>query len=306
MGVLRSRGGDVDVVLSAVHVVGRMQSCNLPLTSSFVSTAHAMIRWDGGAWSVRDLGSRNGTYVNDTVIPKGEPIVLRRGARIAFGAPAEAWELINDRRPEAAVISLDGGDPIFLTGAVNGIPTREEPLATVYLDKDRWLLEHEESRVALQAGALFVVAGRAFRFDCPSDACATAAAREREWSLDSSTLVLGVSRDEEHVSLTIQASDRAQELGERACFYLMLVLARARLRATSEDGTGGWVPIDTLLRMVPEYSSGTHLNVEIFRLRRLLANAGVRDAAQIIERRRGQVRLGSDRIEIRRVVADVV
>jgi hypothetical protein len=53
--------------------------------------------------------------------------------------------------------------------------------------------------------------------------------------------------------------------------------------------------------MIPEYTSQMHLNVEIFRLRRLLSAAGFVDAGGIIERRRGQLRIGVERIEIRTI-----
>ena len=299
MGVLRSRTRDAQTVLSAVHVVGRMQSCNLPLTSGFVSTAHALIRWDGHAWSIRDLGSRNGTFVNEVPITKGEEIALRRGARIAFGGPGEAWELTNADQPEAVVVPLDGGAPIPLSRSVTGIPTKAEPLATIYLDRGIWLLEHEESRRPLESGALFVVAGQAFRFDCPSAVAPTTEATARGWMLADADLFLSVPRNEEAVSLTVKSGERTLNLGQRASFYLLLVLARERLRQPSRGVERGWVAVDDLLRMIPEYTSHMHFNVEIFRLRRLLSGAGFIDAAAIIERRRGEVRVGTSRIEIR-------
>ena len=306
MGVLRSRTGGREVVLSAEHVVGRMSSCALPRSSAFVSASHAMVRWDGQGWSIRDLGSRNGTYVNDAALARGQSVLLRRGARIAFGGPGETWELTDAGGPSAAIIPLDGGDPIFLTQPITGIPTLDEPLATVYLDAEDWLLECDESRVGLRPGAEFVVAGHRFRFECPSGASATVASADHDGDLSRATLILCVSRDEEHVSLQLQTEDRTQDLGERASFYLMLVLARERLASAGLDpAESGWIAIDSLLKMIPDYSSGVHLNVEIFRLRRLLGNAGVRDAARVIERRRGEIRLGSDRIEIRSELARV-
>lgn len=265
-----------------------------------------MIRWDGESWWIRDLGSRNGTYVDDAAVPQGGTVPLRSGACVAFGARAEAWELVDACAPQATLMPIDGGEPIFLSQAINGIPTKEEPQATAYLDGETWLLEHDDSKVPLEKGCEVVVAGRTFRFDCPSIASATTASTERDWTVVGATLILEVSRDEEHVSLTIAAGDRRQEFGERACFYLVLVLARERLRAGTDTLSGGWLAVEDLLRMVPDYASGMHLNVEIFRLRRLLSSVGCRDAAAIIERRRGQIRLGSDQVEIRRPPMDVV
>jgi S1-C subfamily serine protease len=54
-----------------------------PEADRSVSARHAMLSWDGSAWWVEDLGSRNGTYLNGARLR--ERSVLRDGDRIEFG-----------------------------------------------------------------------------------------------------------------------------------------------------------------------------------------------------------------------------
>ncbi|MBL4848224.1 MAG: FHA domain-containing protein [Planctomycetes bacterium] len=50
--------------------IGRGTECEVRVSSPRVSRVHAELRWDGQQLSVRDLGSHNGTRVNDVRIDK--------------------------------------------------------------------------------------------------------------------------------------------------------------------------------------------------------------------------------------------
>ncbi len=70
-------------------VAGRNPDCDIVLTDGHPSRRHAQITIkDGAAW-LEDLGSANGTFVNDRQISAATQ--LRSGDRIRFDA--EAWEL---------------------------------------------------------------------------------------------------------------------------------------------------------------------------------------------------------------------
>lgn len=64
-------------------LVGRDASCSLPLHDDSVSRRHAMIESLGHLHVVTDLGSTNGTYVNETSVTK--PQILQAGDRVRFG-----------------------------------------------------------------------------------------------------------------------------------------------------------------------------------------------------------------------------
>lgn len=53
--------------------------------SEIVSRIHADIRLEGGAHYLEDVGSSNGTYVNNMALPPGNRHRLRAGDRIALG-----------------------------------------------------------------------------------------------------------------------------------------------------------------------------------------------------------------------------
>jgi adenylate cyclase len=67
---------------SATRSVGRTEACDIPVPDTTVSRRHAELVTDAEGLLVRDLGSANGTYVNDA--PVGEAR-LAAGDRLRFG-----------------------------------------------------------------------------------------------------------------------------------------------------------------------------------------------------------------------------
>jgi len=47
-----------------IYTIGRQESCDLSISDANISRRHAELFWDGEGWSVRDLGSTNGTRIN--------------------------------------------------------------------------------------------------------------------------------------------------------------------------------------------------------------------------------------------------
>jgi hypothetical protein len=67
-------------------VVGRQQSSSdLVLSDASVSRSHARIKMTGGALSVEDLGSANGTRVDGKPVAEGTTISLSDNAVVEFG-----------------------------------------------------------------------------------------------------------------------------------------------------------------------------------------------------------------------------
>jgi pSer/pThr/pTyr-binding forkhead associated (FHA) protein len=65
-------------------VVGRDEDCDLRISSSLVSRKHCIIKNTPAGILVTDLGSQNGTHVNDLAIT--EPTLLREGDTLRIGA----------------------------------------------------------------------------------------------------------------------------------------------------------------------------------------------------------------------------
>lgn len=73
-------------------VVGREPDCNLRLPCEFVSRHHCALQRDDFALRIRDLGSKNGTFVNGHRIATGEAILLHDDL-VAVGATQFLIEL---------------------------------------------------------------------------------------------------------------------------------------------------------------------------------------------------------------------
>ncbi len=74
----------ISYALSGEVTVGRSPGCSISLPDdTFVSNVHARVFHRDGAWWVEDLGSTNGTYLNDA--PVSAAVVIRSGDRVQFG-----------------------------------------------------------------------------------------------------------------------------------------------------------------------------------------------------------------------------
>ncbi|MBM4075997.1 MAG: FHA domain-containing protein, partial [Planctomycetes bacterium] len=65
-------------------LIGRDSSCHLRLTSSLVSHQHCALSVSPEGIRVRDLGSQNGTFINDVEVT--EPQLLRAGDVLRVGS----------------------------------------------------------------------------------------------------------------------------------------------------------------------------------------------------------------------------
>jgi pSer/pThr/pTyr-binding forkhead associated (FHA) protein len=57
-------------------IVGRDADCQLLLDSNFISRHHCVLLMDDDTLRIRDLGSKNGTYVNGDLTPTGERVLV--------------------------------------------------------------------------------------------------------------------------------------------------------------------------------------------------------------------------------------
>src|SRR5688500_19361270 len=96
---MRETSSKRECLLEPEHLVGRSPSCALVLEHPLVSSQHAVLRWSGEAWEVRDLGSRNGTFVNGQRIAGPAGRKVGKKAQIAFGHEEVSWEMVDDSGP---------------------------------------------------------------------------------------------------------------------------------------------------------------------------------------------------------------
>jgi adenylate cyclase len=87
---LRTADHSATYPLEDFTLIGRSHDSTLRLTDASISRQHAMIRREGEHWWITDLGSANGSYVNDVAITVAR--ALRDGDRIQLGTVLMTFE----------------------------------------------------------------------------------------------------------------------------------------------------------------------------------------------------------------------
>jgi hypothetical protein len=292
MAILTSLVHGARIPVPSRLLIGRAAHCALSLPEAHVSSEHAVLAWDGSRWTLRDLGSRNGTFVNGERASAGATLNLAPGARLALGTTDATWLLEDDGAPAPMASAGDGPTRVIRTGAdgLLPLPTPEDPQVIVASDgRGSWFAELDGRRTPVADGAEIAVADRTWRLHLPTTQVGTAVV-DAGPTLDTIRLQFTVSRDEEHVGLTVIHRGREIKLEGREHNYVLLTLARARLDDRLQPAAEqGWVDRDRLLRMLGLDHNG--LNVAIYRARGHLASV-VDGAADVVEVRRGQRRIG--------------
>ena len=69
--------------LQPFTTLGRSAPNAIVVPDTFASAEHALVSWRGGQWWLEDLGSRNGTQLNDALVTL--PTILGAGDVISIG-----------------------------------------------------------------------------------------------------------------------------------------------------------------------------------------------------------------------------
>lgn len=95
---------DLDAHADAPVTLGRDSSCEVVVASHLASRKHAELLKRAGAWTVRDLGSRNGTSLNGAPLAEGQAHALRHGDVISI-ADWQARVVVSDATLTAMRVS---------------------------------------------------------------------------------------------------------------------------------------------------------------------------------------------------------
>ncbi|WP_437597611.1 FHA domain-containing protein [Sorangium sp. So ce590] len=303
MAILEQRGGGTRAALAAHALVGRSSVCAVRIEVRLASAEHARLSYRDGAWSVRDLGSKNGTFVNGERLAPGSARALAGGDQLAFGDPEATWTLADASPPVPMARRLSDGALLAGAGALLALPSADDLRACVVeAEGGSFLVEIDGQSRPAHDGEVLQLGGEAFALHLPTPPAATDDAGEHAGRIDETELRFRVSRDEEAVELTVAGGGDARVLPPRSHHYMLLTLARARLRDRDAGSLGppqrGWVFVDDLCRMLS--MDENKLNVEIYRVRQEMSAAGLARAAAVIERRRSsrQLRVGTERLVI--------
>ncbi|WP_101757802.1 FHA domain-containing protein [Oceanicoccus sp. KOV_DT_Chl] len=103
--MLKSLGGDEPFEVNGEVIVGRGSASDLVIDQDRLSRKHARLSAGDGAVLVEDLGSTNGTYVNDTKVDG--PVLAKNGDIIKFDSFAYEVSVIGGIDDTDATISGD-------------------------------------------------------------------------------------------------------------------------------------------------------------------------------------------------------
>lgn len=288
------------MTVRARHLVGRAPEADLRLDALRVSTRHAELYHQEGGWLLRDLGSRNGTTVDGVAVAPGVPVPLSAGSRIAFAG--NVWRLVSAGPPRAAAVALVGDGVVEAEDGVITLPGGDAPVAVLAWEHaEGWSLRRGGEERAARDGDVVEAGGRAWRLSLPNALVVTQMSGD---ALPRADVVLRfeVSRDEEHVSLTVSWGGRTFAPPARAHAYTLVTLARHRLAderaAEIPPSERGWIDQEELCRRLR--LDANLLHTHLFRARRQLADAGVPGAEGLVERRLhvGRLRIGYAAIEV--------
>ncbi len=295
MAILRNPASGRRILLQSLHAFGRRaDQCRTVLTSPDVSQIHALARWNVDRWEILDQ-SRNGSFIDGARMPRDRWLPLEADTELSMGEGLDAQWIVADLGPPMNC-AFPCGEPeqaVELPARGVFLPLGAPSELHVHCLAGEWIAESPDGATALADGAMLVLGGRNWEVSlCPELTRTIESGRPPASSL---VLHFALSQDEEHACLIVQSDVGAIDLGERIHHYSLATLARLRLqdaRRGLAPPSQGWVSTAELARMLGVDAS--YVNIQVFRARQQFAEAlPARDSAPLlVERRRGELRMG--------------
>jgi len=304
MLILRQDPSRHQHTLGTRTIVGRSLAADLVVPGDDISLEHCTLWWDGNGWKIRDLASRNGTFVDGERLAPGKSTPITTGQRVAFGGH-DPWEVTSAAPPVPAARALLNNTWVQAEDDLLVLPGPDAPILTIYSDIDgNWQAEGPEKKQVVEDLQLVEAGGSVWRLYLPATTAGTVA-RVMRPTLEVMAFEFSVSRDEEHVELVATGMGERIDLKARAHNYTLLLLARARMKDAEDtslpSASHGWLYQDDLCKMLGV--DDAKLNLFVFRARKQVAAAGIEGSAGIVERRVStrQLRLGVGEVTIKNI-----
>lgn len=225
------------------------------------------------------------------------------GSVVSFGGGDSSWRLVEGDAPGARAVSRARGRVV--PAGPSGLFLPDESSCEAYISNQdgQWTVERcgevhpvadqDQLDLSQEGWTLELTLGD----DTPPDPTATI-----EGVLTHVSFI--VSPDEEHVVLSIVRGGEPLVLDHRSHFYLLLLLARARIEDQGSAGVlaseHGWVETKHLAQMLK--TTPEQVNVWIWRAREQFQKVDPAFAQRLVERRPtlGQLRIGFGSLSISR------
>ena len=306
-----------NIPLAPHHTFGRLaSSVDTRIDKPYVSKLHAAIEWNGAHWQIKHLGL-NASWVNNEALAQGDIRKLNVGDVIQLAEIKDPGYKVVDLTPPTDMLwPLTLNDtkiiPIHLS-RYNLLPNAQHPELAIFYDEkeQRWVREsitsnqdeslEEHKTYPLSQRQVIHFAGRRWQFIWAKNYGITELHSERQPQLNDYIFDFDLSLDEETTQLRLQKNKDIIDLGIRSHHYLLLQLVRHRAADIVngvQSSNQGWAYTDQLSSELGLDS--THINIQIFRLRKQIADSlpNVEGQNTIIERRGGKIRFGGENYKI--------
>lgn len=286
MPALHAAGTERTEPLRAHTTIGRDPGNDIAVDRVRVSAQHAVIRWDGARWTVRDLASTNGTFVDERTIDPGVEVPLAQMTSVAFGDRDRRWWMQADGPPRPFAESLvSPGRRVEAGRAVLSLPSASAPRAMIFPRNDGWVIETAESVAPAHDRAVVMVEGQPWRLSLPRAMAGT----HRDMAFHPLRR-LRVRGTLHQPRIEVLHEDKVTSLGGRTDLRLLWLLTRDWAEDQARDGPDRGLTHVELVAAELGVLPNT-VDVYVHRLRDRLAEIGLCD---LIERRCGvgQIRLG--------------
>ena len=152
-----------EVTFDQDALVGRGEDCDLPLTESHVSRHHCMIQTKEGVFFLKDLGSQNGTYLEEQRLPPNTPIRVHSGQYFHVGRVAMTVASVDDevkyQREIVKAVSYEAMDSFKQPGFQPDIPPRSRPAVRPAKKSGGWIWLVGLGALMMMCACLVVLGG---------------------------------------------------------------------------------------------------------------------------------------------------
>lgn len=301
MAIIKNNHSGQSLVLRSHHLIGRHPATSHTLLSySTVSRSHCLIEWHNNTWFIQDI-SANGTFINGKRIAKNIKHPLKLNDSLCFGdLNNPVWQFTCSQKPSAFLKSVQSvKDDIPIPNKTSLIDNGHDELIVSQTLSGQWLLEREGHIEAIEPGQQIHVNNQDYIL--VADQCLDETQQCETLSDIAIDVEFKVSQNEEHVGIKLFVGGNVIDLGDRTHHYLVLLLARKYLddkQMNVHESELGW--LDKSLLMSETRMEETHMNTQFYRFRKQLITSlnKLNITADLIERRRGEIRMHCNSIQI--------
>jgi len=137
----------------ASWMIGRTEDCDLTVPDTPVSSHHCRLTQYANGFTVEDLNSTNGTYVDGVQITPGKPVWVSHGVRITLGNRVEMpWPVAPNGPPARQSADVPVGAKLITIGRDPAsdvqidLPMVSWNHAVIRMENDQYVLEDRNSR----------------------------------------------------------------------------------------------------------------------------------------------------------------